>query len=449
MDTRLLMTDGFWLIEPNRSPNLFMTPTPVDQAAIQLLFQGQPGYLLLCNRDRSKWCCDPLPDALARWPEWDYFGIVPRTHGTRGSKDDIVSDVWSLWVDVDDAEGLNRLLSLHQQNLGPTFILHSGKGFWGHWRLSDAISKHMAETLNRRLAVLVGGADSCHNVDRIARLPGAVHKETGVISSVLEMSGQIHDPALLDGVLPAIPAAVATPIEIALVPLPGRNPTPKAKAVIPGMLGFMQRSYILSRPTRDQAKARGVDRSEVEWGIAKELLRYGLLADDTLSWFNHYALARHSEEYAKRTNYSWTINLIAKAQVVVDEEVPTYLSSSLVVETLHQPPRRKNARVDRVWLVRYVYDHQPLRYTDLVKAIVQRCGCSTSAAKENIRLGRELNILDATDAGYILTEEGVAGAMHEGFVTGAPRIAAWARYIRKQPRRSVAHRPAGHLRGAS
>jgi hypothetical protein len=426
-----------------------MTPTPLDHAAMRLLLLGQTGHLLLCNRTRSDWRCDPLPASLEHWPEWDYFGIVPRQRSVLGTKASINEQVWSLWVDVDPTEhdtpesnGLTALQNLHASNLGPTFILHSGGGYWGHWKLSVPVTRATAERLNRRLCLLLGTGDACHNVDRTARLPGAKHQGTGVISSVVEMGGQIYDPTLLDRHLPVLTKSLTTPSEIVLVPLPDGKLTPMAETVVPGMLGFMLRNYISWRPTREQAKADGFDRSEVEWGITKDLLRYGLAPDDALSWFNHYALARHSEEYAKRKDCSWTVNLITKAMAVMEAGLSTSLGSPFVVGTLHQPLARKNARVDRFWLVRYVRDHQPIRYTPLVAAIEQRCDCSTRAAKNNISLGHELGIFKKTEDGYVLTPAGAAGVDHKGFITGDCRIADWRQFIGKQPRRSLRRQPA-------
>jgi hypothetical protein len=201
-----------------------------------------------------------------------------------------------------------------------------------------------------------------------------------------------------------------------------------AATVVPGDLGFVRRNYISERPGRELANAAGLDRSEVEWGIAKDLLRRGLLPDDVLSWFNHYALVRHCEEYARRKNTRWTENLIAKAERDIE-------SSSSVVETLHPPPKSRNAKVDRRWVIKYVYQHQPVRYTALVEAIRDQSGCSERAAKSNIARGRDLGLVQNTDRGYVLTEVGTIGAEHKGFVTGAKSLAPFVRYIRKQPLR--------------
>ena len=63
----------------------------------------------------------------------------------------------------------------------PTFVVDSGGGYWGFWRLTDPFQINGDETLfeeakryNQQLELLFG-ADACHNVDRIARLPGLMN----------------------------------------------------------------------------------------------------------------------------------------------------------------------------------------------------------------------------------------------------------------------------------
>ena len=81
-----------------------------------------------------------------------------------------------------------RLLSLLTDSLPdcipqPAAIVDSGGGYWGFWTLNQPIrldgTKEDADNAalySKRLQELFGkGADSCHNVDRIARLPGTVN----------------------------------------------------------------------------------------------------------------------------------------------------------------------------------------------------------------------------------------------------------------------------------
>lgn len=79
-----------------------------------------------------------------------------------------------------------RLLALLTTNLPegvpkPTAVVDSGGGYWGFWRLDEGFPIEGSETRyeeaklwNLQLELLFG-ADACHNVDRIARMPGAVN----------------------------------------------------------------------------------------------------------------------------------------------------------------------------------------------------------------------------------------------------------------------------------
>ena len=81
-----------------------------------------------------------------------------------------------------ERRGLRDLLtdSLPDGVPEPTAIVDSGGGFWGFWRLKEPIQLDGSEAqaddealYSKRLQELFGAdADSCHNVDRIARLPG-------------------------------------------------------------------------------------------------------------------------------------------------------------------------------------------------------------------------------------------------------------------------------------
>lgn len=67
----------------------------------------------------------------------------------------------------------------------PTCILYSGGGYWAFWKLRDPFpidgteaKWEELESYNIRMAQVFGG-DNCHNVDRIARLPGTINLPDG------------------------------------------------------------------------------------------------------------------------------------------------------------------------------------------------------------------------------------------------------------------------------
>lgn len=120
-----------------------------------------------------------------------------------------------LHVDLDPRAGEDateeraRLLALLTTNLpegvpAPSAIVDSGGGYWGFWRLDEPFAiegneakYEEAKRYNLQLELLFG-ADACHNVDRIARLPGTMNwpdkrklkkGRVPALASVVEMNG--------------------------------------------------------------------------------------------------------------------------------------------------------------------------------------------------------------------------------------------------------------------
>ncbi len=103
-------------------------------------------------------------------------------------KEKILRAEW-LHVDVDPAKGEERdvarrriLNSLEKFAPRPTCVIDSGNGYQAFWRLTEAVTVDKPseeawaefERTNRWIAEQLGG-DSCHNVDRIMRLPGTIN----------------------------------------------------------------------------------------------------------------------------------------------------------------------------------------------------------------------------------------------------------------------------------
>ena len=109
----------------------------------------------------------------------------------KAEREDIAEMRW-LHVDIDPRAGedleaeRSRALGLLTTNLpagvpAPTVIVFSGGGYQGFWRLEEPIpingdlaQAEDAKRYNQRLETLFG-ADQCHNIDRIMRLPGTVN----------------------------------------------------------------------------------------------------------------------------------------------------------------------------------------------------------------------------------------------------------------------------------
>lgn len=122
-----------------------------------------------------------------------YFTVNPvkRPMSNKPMREDIASMAW-LHVDIDPREReeldeeQDRILSLLKEPPGdlppPTCVVFSGGGYQGFWRLEDPFQIDGQEALyeeatlwNKQLELLFT-ADSCHNVDRIMRLPGTINR---------------------------------------------------------------------------------------------------------------------------------------------------------------------------------------------------------------------------------------------------------------------------------
>jgi hypothetical protein len=122
-----------------------------------------------------------------------YFSVNPTIHpvNKKPMREDIKSMDW-LHVDVDPRAGEDieaeqkRALALLQtppNNIpSPTVIVFSGGGYQGFWKLIEPFDINGQETAfedakryNQALELALG-ADNCHNVDRIMRLPGTINR---------------------------------------------------------------------------------------------------------------------------------------------------------------------------------------------------------------------------------------------------------------------------------
>lgn len=122
-----------------------------------------------------------------------YFHVNPvmRDVNKKAEREDIKELAW-LHVDVDPREREDleeehkRILALVTTNLPkgvpePTCVIFSGGGYQAFWKLEnplplggDLSKAEDAKRYNQQLELLFG-ADNCHNIDRIMRLPGTIN----------------------------------------------------------------------------------------------------------------------------------------------------------------------------------------------------------------------------------------------------------------------------------
>lgn len=129
-----------------------------------------------------------------------YFMVNPaRTKLTSKAKKEDVEELAWLHVDLDprkkpdgdetepgewfEQERQRMLAALQAFTPPPSLIIDSGGGLQGLWRLEEPgqyiggniPAAEEAEAYNQQLEILLGG-DSCHNCDRIMRLPGTINR---------------------------------------------------------------------------------------------------------------------------------------------------------------------------------------------------------------------------------------------------------------------------------
>jgi hypothetical protein len=122
-----------------------------------------------------------------------YFHVNPtvRDMKKKAEREDIAALAW-LHVDIDPRAGEDivleraRALALLTKRLPegvppPSAVVFSGGGYQGFWRLEEPYpingkeeAYEEAKRWNQQLELLFG-ADNCHNVDRIMRLPGTIN----------------------------------------------------------------------------------------------------------------------------------------------------------------------------------------------------------------------------------------------------------------------------------
>jgi hypothetical protein len=127
---------------------------------------------------------------------------VRNGHHSKPNKADIVRPRF-LQIDIDPPKAggaLDKTAKVErlQSDLNPpSIIIDSGNGVQAFWELSEPTLDHaQIEAANRVLAVKFGG-DTCHNIDRLMRLPGTVNwpnqkkRDAGrvaVLSSIIQQN---------------------------------------------------------------------------------------------------------------------------------------------------------------------------------------------------------------------------------------------------------------------
>ena len=101
---------------------------------------------------------------------------TPATLARAAAGNGAVGELGSVWVDIDESAGAERLRAFPRR---PHMVVASGGsgGVHAYWRLAVPVSPGDGEAANRALAVALGGDPQSTNRGRIMRLPGTLNRK--------------------------------------------------------------------------------------------------------------------------------------------------------------------------------------------------------------------------------------------------------------------------------
>lgn len=277
--------------------------------------------------------------AVAQNREWNTYvslaALRAGWNGDKATKQDVASVGW-LWVDLDPRVGEDleaeraRLLALLTTNLPkgvapPSVTIDSGRGFWGLWRLAQPVvmppadsegwdaARASVEDRNRGLEFAFG-ADACHNLERICRLPGTVNRKAGGrLARVVASDGSVH--SLLS--FPAVPdpkaggAAAVAPAGAPVAGGGGRVSTGPVGRLnsLDDLRGVSDRTkaLIVQGLDPDQPGRWEADRSDLVLHVLCDLIRADMSDDDMLAVIldPDFRVSAHVLEQPKPERYAW------------------------------------------------------------------------------------------------------------------------------------------------
>jgi hypothetical protein len=175
-----------------------LKPKPEDIRRFLLWLSDGPWHLVAIDPERKEKLEAEMFDDVDSATEWAekmnrtrnlYYTLNPlvRRVKTKPSRKDIAKLGW-IHVDIDprareelksEQERIESMLA--EWNPKPSAVVFSGGGYQALWRLEDGMAINgqeeayeEAKLFNKQMEVMFG-ADNCHNVDRILRVPGTIN----------------------------------------------------------------------------------------------------------------------------------------------------------------------------------------------------------------------------------------------------------------------------------
>lgn len=324
-----------------------------------------------------------------------YFTVNPvrNTKNEKPCKADM-GGMRAFHVDLDprvgedhDQERARILSALQAFRPEPTVIIDSGGGYQAFWMLDKVLPSNGdpdqiadLESYNVQLEVLLG-ADSCHNIDRIMRLPGTVN----VPNARKLKKGRKPAPTRVvydnwDNIYPPTKFKKAPKITLAQqapAPVPGeraRAPAPAPTSIdlqkdLPPTVTDRVKMMIVNGSDPDDP-LRYASRSEALWGVVCEMVRancsdeqiVGVITDPDYEISGHILSQPKPIEYAHRQ--------VARARMeAVDPRLRDLNAEYAVVEDVGGRCRVISEVVDpatgRIRLSRQTFDDFRNRYSHI------------------------------------------------------------------------------------
>jgi hypothetical protein len=367
--------------------------------------------------------------------EWRYISVLPR-RVQGGRKEHVVERANVLWMDVDDRGALGYLHVFEKIGLPPSAVVDSGGGFWLYWKLSELVPVDQIEEWNKKLIVLAGdrmpGVDkACWARNRMARLVGTKHEETGIVANFVDL----HSEYVVEQHSPWTRYA-AEEIEKALsrVKLPAEVEVVVEPRVIAASDYSDQVWSVYNRfrwyfevATEEEVNARGRARAGIEFAIVCELIECADSTDAEIrALFDEWQPLKHvaRKKTVKGNPYGYLDQTIRNARKKAEPGSKSHLLSG---------KKRKWNPVDRweaLWIVAEAEQAgEPMVVGEACAAILRQFPEATHRTAENalIQLKRSGYIDKLRKPGgpekfVVLTADGWEFLLQEGFQRGIHRL---------------------------